>query len=611
MTGFLRCTTVIALAFLMAHAPAWAQTAGTMIQWGDTSGGQASALPPAAERFTHLSAGYFHSAGLRADGSLLQWGDSTTRQLVGAPLTTERFTAISCGGYHTLALRADGSLVQWGDTMAGQALSAPLPTARFLAVSAGAFHSIGLRTDGTVQQWGATSSNQTAGLPLVTGVFSAVTAGAYHGLALRADGSWTQWGDTTRNQLSNQPLPSARFATLVAGFSHNLALRSDGSLVQWGDTGFSQNLNAPLAVERFVMVAGGTGHSVAIRSDGTRVQWGQTGLGQANNAPAGTERFVSLAAGWLHSLAVRGSPGTPVSFNYQGQLTGAVGAADMRFSLFDAPIGGNRNGVVFIASAVPVAANGRVSVLVNLGTVDLSQELWLNIEVSQAGVLPLEALTPRTYLASTPKAGFARSATNAAFSTEASLATTAITAQQAPWTGITGVPSSVANAFSPWNLITGGIGFGMGNVTIGGSSPAAPFKLRVIGDIWCVNLMQTSSAHYKDDIRPLGLGLSTLLGLRPVSYRWNDEAAESVRGRSDLGLIAEEVAALLPDAVTKDAQGRALGIDYSRITVLAVSAIKQQQQTIEHLKSQNAVSDARVSELEAKLTRLEKLIERR
>jgi hypothetical protein len=129
------------------------------------------------------------------------------------------------------------------------------------------------------------------------------------------------------------------------------------------------------------------------------------------------------------------------------------------------------------------------------------------------------------------------------------------------------------------------------------------FKLDVAGNIRCTTLTQTSSAVLKDDVAPLGAGLHELMALEPVSYVWNDKAPEESRGKHDLGLIAEHVATVLPDAVARNADGKPVGIDYSRITVLAVQAIKQQQETITRQADEVAALRARLERLEATLAK--------
>ena len=55
-------------------------------------------------------------------------------------------------------------------------------------------------------------------------------------------------------------------------------------------------------------------------------------------------------------------------------------------------------------------------------------------------------------------------------------------------------------------------------------------------------------------------------------------------GRHDIGFIAEEVAAVVPEGVAFDDQG-AQGVDYARLTTLLVEAIQEQQVQIEELRA--------------------------
>jgi hypothetical protein len=127
--------------------------------------------------------------------------------------------------------------------------------------------------------------------------------------------------------------------------------------------------------------------------------------------------------------------------------------------------------------------------------------------------------------------------------------------------------------------------------------------LDVVGNIRCTSVSQTSSAAFKDDVTPLTAGLDELMRLRPVSYIWNDKAAADARGKHDLGFIAEEVEKVLPDAVAKDDSGAPVGIDYSRITVLAVKAIKEQQARHEADRAEIQSLRERLERLESAMTR--------
>lgn len=138
-----------------------------------------------------------------------------------------------------------------------------------------------------------------------------------------------------------------------------------------------------------------------------------------------------------------------------------------------------------------------------------------------------------------------------------------------------------------------------GNVGVNTSSPA--FKLDVGGNIRCTSLTQTSSGAFKDEVAPLSAGLDDLMRLAPVSYRWNDQAPEDSRGKRDLGFIAEDVEKVLPEIVAKDESGKPVGMDYSRITVVAVKAIQEQQ-------ARHEADRAEIASLRERLARLEALL---
>jgi hypothetical protein len=135
---------------------------------------------------------------------------------------------------------------------------------------------------------------------------------------------------------------------------------------------------------------------------------------------------------------------------------------------------------------------------------------------------------------------------------------------------------------------------GRGNVGIGTAAPMVGFLLHVNGSIRCSGLTQTSAREFKQDIVPLTSGLEAIMKLRPVSYIWNEKAPEQSQGMHDIGFIADEVEQVLPDIVAKDETGKPVGIDYGKITPVAVDAIKQ-------LKAENDQFRARLEKIEALL----------
>ena len=120
-----------------------------------------------------------------------------------------------------------------------------------------------------------------------------------------------------------------------------------------------------------------------------------------------------------------------------------------------------------------------------------------------------------------------------------------------------------------------GIGTGLNSPTnlltlVQGGGPA-------IADGWNTY----SSRRWKTNIQPLQNALGKIEQLRGVSY----DLKES--GKHEIGVIAEEVGAVVPEVVSFEQNGKdARGVDYSRLTALLIEAVKQQQREIRDLKSE-------------------------
>ena len=99
----------------------------------------------------------------------------------------------------------------------------------------------------------------------------------------------------------------------------------------------------------------------------------------------------------------------------------------------------------------------------------------------------------------------------------------------------------------------------------------------------------SSSLRYKTAIAPFTAGLELINQLRPITYSWKQG------GMRDVGLAAEEVAAVEPLLVTHNDKGEVEGVKYDRITVALVNAVKQQQAQItrqqDEIKRQQAQID--------------------
>ena len=97
-----------------------------------------------------------------------------------------------------------------------------------------------------------------------------------------------------------------------------------------------------------------------------------------------------------------------------------------------------------------------------------------------------------------------------------------------------------------------------------------------------------SDLRLKQDIRALRQAPADILSLNAVQFRWRDPAY----GRDPtLGLIAQEVLALFPEAVTTGPDGM-LGVNYAMLVAPLIEAVKQQRSRIDALVASLAAAPA-------------------
>ena len=90
----------------------------------------------------------------------------------------------------------------------------------------------------------------------------------------------------------------------------------------------------------------------------------------------------------------------------------------------------------------------------------------------------------------------------------------------------------------------------------------------------------SSSLRYKTNIAPFNPGLSLVNLLRPITFDWKEG------GMHDLGLGAEDVAAIEPLLVTYNTKGEVEGVKYDRIGVVLLNAVREQQAQIQKQQAQ-------------------------
>lgn len=104
-----------------------------------------------------------------------------------------------------------------------------------------------------------------------------------------------------------------------------------------------------------------------------------------------------------------------------------------------------------------------------------------------------------------------------------------------------------------------------------------------------------SSARYKRDIQDMGKQSHGLLKLRPVTFFYTTDA----QGEKQYGLIAEEVAQIYPELVTKGADGQVESVQYHSLIPMLLNEVQRQEQRMEGQAQQLRVQSQELAELQA------------
>jgi hypothetical protein len=90
-----------------------------------------------------------------------------------------------------------------------------------------------------------------------------------------------------------------------------------------------------------------------------------------------------------------------------------------------------------------------------------------------------------------------------------------------------------------------------------------------------------SSARYKQDIVPMGTRSEKVLDLRPVTFAYKDDS----KGVTHYGLVAEEVAAVYPELVTRTATGEVQTVKYQELIPMLLNELQRQRQDLARLQA--------------------------
>lgn len=129
--------------------------------------------------------------------------------------------------------------------------------------------------------------------------------------------------------------------------------------------------------------------------------------------------------------------------------------------------------------------------------------------------------------------------------------------------------------------------FQIGSLGVGTAASGTTGEIRATNDI---TAFYSSDKRLKTNIRNIDNPIQKIKQINGVTFDWTEDYINSRGGedeyfvrKNDVGVIAQEIQAVLPEVVGERTDGT-LAVKYDRIVSLLIEAVKEQQKEIESLK---------------------------
>jgi Chaperone of endosialidase len=109
----------------------------------------------------------------------------------------------------------------------------------------------------------------------------------------------------------------------------------------------------------------------------------------------------------------------------------------------------------------------------------------------------------------------------------------------------------------------------------------------------------TSSKRFKKDIRPMDSASKELFALKPVSFRYNQDI--DAAGRTQFGLVAEDVEKVNPDLVVRDKEGKPYSVRYDQVNAMVLNDFLKARRQIDAQQKQIEALTAGLQKVSAQL----------
>ena len=117
----------------------------------------------------------------------------------------------------------------------------------------------------------------------------------------------------------------------------------------------------------------------------------------------------------------------------------------------------------------------------------------------------------------------------------------------------------------------------------------------------------TSSARFKDDIKPMAKASEALLALKPVTFHYKKEIDPT--RTSQFGLVAEEVEKVDPDLVVRDKEGKPYTVRYEAVNAMLLNEFIKEHSKVQELEATVAGLAATVKEQASQIQKVSAQLE--
>ena len=117
----------------------------------------------------------------------------------------------------------------------------------------------------------------------------------------------------------------------------------------------------------------------------------------------------------------------------------------------------------------------------------------------------------------------------------------------------------------------------------------------------------TSSARFKDEIKPMDKASAAILARKPVTFRY--KKAIDPQGIPQFGLVAEDVEKVSPDLVVRDKKGKPYSVRYDQVNAMLLNEFLKEHRKNERQEATIARQQKQIEALTAGLQKVNDQLE--